>query len=228
MNTENESSKYKVLELWPETIANTRIKALIGRLSEIKIHDFGLPHQYESFDFTGSIFIFSHDSKIASYIMNNPAQPKIIDLTEFDEGEINMKGITYKSYHHKDYLFEAAFKFQYLYNYTSEYDSSKVISRFLINIKKVDSQISGKPKDGDHNLHMIKRFFFTIRTFLSKLPDKDLKYFDDDRETGFCTIEVIFQKESTTPYIVTNFSSFGLSISNIEEILLVIENQIFN
>jgi hypothetical protein len=226
VDTNSNLTQFKILELWPETIVSTSIKCLLGRLSEIKYNDFGLQHDYMSFDNIGSIFILLHDCDLAYYLRNVPEDPKGLDLNEFMEGTSNIKGVVYKAYYHKDYLIEAAKKFGEYYHYSQEYDKADVFNKFEINLKKINYQISACPLIGNYSLGEFSIYFSLIDNFfVETLSDSRDRFIS--KNSGLFSLEIVFLK--TPPRsLITNLSFFGFSITELQKILQEMKNQIID
>jgi hypothetical protein len=218
--------KFKVLELWPETMGRTGIKCMLGRLSEIKHENFGLPFDLVGFDHTGSIFVIPHDCELAFYLRNDPEEIKKIDLDKFLEGNINMKGQSYKAYYFREYLIEAAKQQGEYFHYNKNVDQNNVLSKFVINLKKAQYQISGRPENGDYSLALLDSFFDTI-DFFFKTTIKDSSDRFVSKSNGMLSLEVIFQNEPAE-FILTNLSSFGFSLDDIQQVLRQMRDQIIN
>ncbi len=217
------SKRFKVLELWPESMGNDRINSLLGRLTEIKQETFGGITGLVHSDLDQSIFIMIHESDIAYYLRNNPEEIKNLDLDKFIEGSVNMQGQNYKAYFHRDYLIEESNNLGEYYFYDKSFDQFNIHDKFEINLGKNKDQISGRPKDIDCSFAELDSYFNAAETFVSsiRLDSGNFK----SKPKGMMSLEVVFQKEPPE-FLLTKLSSFGFSIVELQQVLRQMKDQV--
>jgi len=225
MNSE-QLVNYKILELWPETMAKTGSLALLAIMSELEDVDWGLSFSFESYDSMGCIFVIPHELDLAYYLRNNPEMNKQINHEDFFEGNINMKGLSYKGFYHNEYIKEVAIKNGEHFLFEVKVDEENILSKFIINIKKASFRTSGRPENGEFSLGEIDTFFTEINKFLKEPVIRESESFVS-RPNGLIRIEVIFQNEPLV-FGVSKFDSFGFSHEEIVEIIDKMETQVLN
>lgn len=209
-------STYKVLSLWPEKMQRTSINAMIGELAEVKEMTIGGKRMGLA-DTSGSLFILLLDCALSSYLRDQPQNFKTLDLEEFFEGSANMKGQTYTTYLHKDYLVaEAKFRGNY-YNFNSEDDENNLFMSFAINLKKNNFRTIGKPEDCEIDSISIGISFDNIINILYELRDTEPEGFETDKNGMFSIRVGVLMGTFKTKLL--HLSSFGFGFDELIEII---------
>jgi hypothetical protein len=92
-------------------------------------------------------------------------------------------------------------------------------------LKKINSQIIGRPKDGDFSMGEMDMYFITtlykfLNETISNSKDKLIS-----KSSGMLSIEIVFLK--TPPkFLIANFSSFGFSVTELQTVITEMKNQI--